>query len=197
MGLIERRFPQMSVPHLKELAGLVATERNAVVRVNRMFKESTWGLGCLCCEAVLRKVGHLAGTATYPWLGFTREVGMAYTVTVDKVPMRIQPDGDEVRPMMPGEAIALHKLRAVQTSVFDVASAHDVLRLETTQMAGQLVSDITLYLLNENSGVTLDRIPLYSSAESSSDFERPPADVDTSSFYSFDPANDQAGNGDS
>ena len=198
MGLIAERFPELSLQHLKLLAGIVAQERDAVVKVNRLFKTCGWGLGCLCCEAVLRKTSLLAGTASYPWLGFTREQGQAYTLTVDTVPLRVQPDIEEIRSSMPGEAQAMAKIRPVQGLMFDEPSRAEVLRLETTHATGQLVSAVTLYLFNENTGTTLDAIPLYSSssaANESSDFRRPAQDVDTSGLYDFPPANDQTSDG--
>lgn len=197
MGLIVDRYPALSMPKLRQVAGIVATERNAVVEVNKLWKGCTWGLGCLCCQAVLRKLESIAQTSGFEWLGFKREIGMAYTITVDGIPLRIQPDIEEIREVMPNEREALERLRPrpVAGLLFDLPPiASEILRLETTQTAGRPVSMVTLYLFDEHSGRTLDSELLYS-PNAADDFRRPARDANTADVFEFPPANDQAEDG--
>ena len=197
MELIRLRYPSLSLERLRELAAIVVAERNAVVEINRVWSQCPWGLGCLCCEAVLRKIQSIAGKPPYEWLEFEQEIGMAYTTKVDKVPLRIQPDIDVIRAVMPGERQALDQFRAVQRSLFPgmAPTRSEILRLETMQRPGAPVSQVTLYLLNELTGAILDRELLYSAASEGAELRRPARDVNVDDVFSFPPANDKAEDG--
>ncbi|MBX3192079.1 MAG: hypothetical protein KF819_34130 [Labilithrix sp.] len=95
---------------------------------------------------------HLAGT--HQWLRFVGEQGLAYTVLIDSVPLRLQRDDDKIREVMPGE-------RAAQLLLAVDQSDGAILRLEVAHRPGYPVDQITLSLYDENTSATLDSITVY------------------------------------
>lgn len=154
MEEISRRFPNLSLEHLRELAGIVVERRNAVAAANQVFARATWGIACTACQVVKLHIEELARDGVYPWLRSVREAGMAYTVVVDDVPLRVQPDIDVVRDVMPGERAAM--LQVQKLLPIDDEGPSVILRLEVAQRPAMPVDRVTLFLFDEHTNTTLD-----------------------------------------
>lgn len=176
MDEIARRYPSLSLDHVRELAAVVALERNAVATINQLYRGAPWGLACLACQAVKNKIENLDEGGAHPWLRYVREAGMAYTVVVDDVPLRVQPDIDDIRDVMPGERAAMLGMRT-QLQLLSEPDPNAILRLEVAQRPGDPVATITLYLFNEGTGITLDSEVVYRRPEGSASAanETPPS----------------------
>ncbi len=189
MTYIKDQYPALSMDHVRLLAQLVAMARNGVVAINKIYRKAGWGLACLCCNVVRDMVKDADASGEYPWLRYIGEKGLAYTVVVDGVPLRIQPDVEEIRVAMAGERALLS---ACQELLFATSEQDGVLlRLEVLQRPGDQVRQITLFLFEEHSGATLDCVIVYSGEPAKTlTFTRPAQDVDTSGLFSFHADND-------
>jgi hypothetical protein len=207
MGEITRRFPSLSLEHVRTLSEIIAIERNAVALVNRPFKRARWGMGCMLCDVVKQKLDRASRDGAYPWFRYVPELGNAYTVVIGSVPLRVQPEVDDIRDVMPGERRAMDTMRSQflwpeQNATYDL-----VLRLEIDQRPGEPVDTITLYLLNLGTGETLDSEKVYvrpGAAGGAFDdapmapvlpLARAAQDVDVRSRFAFDD-NDEVKDGD-
>lgn len=196
MQEIQQRYPHLSFEWVRVLAHHIVEERNAVAAVNQVFADSGWGLACLACQVVRKKVEALARDSTYPWLRYVAEKGMAYTVLLDGVPLRIQPDVEEIRDVMSAERSAMN----AQMSLFG-DEAETILRLEVSQRPGQAVDLVTLFLFREKTAETLDSFVVYDVNGASGrpsgqpgvviPLARPAEEADISDLFAF-PSEDQA-----
>ena len=125
---------------------------------------------------------------------------MGYTVLVGGIPLRVQPDIDEIREVLPGERHAM-EIASPQSSLFpDDGEAGALLRLEVAQRPGEPVDNVALYLFDERTGVTLDCEVLYradagsSKGASTLSLARPSQDTDTDNVYEF-PADEEKEDG--
>lgn len=193
MSSIPERFPRFSLAKLVTLTELVVRERNAVGEINSIYKDCGLGFAILACQVVRKAVERRALSGEHEWLRFVGGAGLAYTVLLDGVPLRIQPDVPEIRDVLPAEEVALQ--RGVQSLMFPAdPSSGAVLRLEIDQQAGKAVASVILYMLDPISGATIDRIAVYDGESKryaeTERLERPAQDVDTSKAFTFKPAND-------
>jgi hypothetical protein len=180
MTTIKELYPDLAWEHVRALALFIATERNAVVDVNKVYSREWWGLACLACNVVRDRVRDVAESVEYPWLEYIPERGLAYTAVVDRAPLRIQPDVPEIRESMPGERLLMrggqeaHASQGTlpcQETLFPLSKDDGslVLRLEVTHPRAMPVEQIVMYLFDENSGVALDKEVVYQAAAAVSD----------------------------
>lgn len=198
MGEIKTRFPLLSFAHLGELANVIACHRNFVTDVMKVFKRIPWGKGCTAYDVVRDHLQQLDVQGTKPWLRFISEKGLAYTLVIDGVPLRVQREMEEICDVMPGELIA--QQRALFPSEFDADPI--VLRLEVSHRAGHYVDTISLCLFNTRTGDTLDQEIVYAASSGAAladapvegvvvPLARPADEPDITNFFTF-PANDLA-----
>lgn len=159
MDEIARRFPGLRFDHVRELAAIVAVERDAVAVINRVYRGAAWGLACLGCQVVKNRIERLDDDNTFEWLRYVKEAGMAYTVVVDDVPLRVQPDIEDIRDVMPGERAVM--LRGQMNLLTSEPDPKAILRLEVAQRPGESVDAVTLYMFEEETGILLDSEIVY------------------------------------
>jgi hypothetical protein len=194
MKLILERFKDFSPENLVELTRMVVNERNAVSQVVKPYKECSVGVALLACQAVRNAVARRAASGEVPWLTFRGGAGLAYTVLLDRVPLRIQPDVPEIRDVLPEERLALGL--CLQGQLFpDDTSPNAVLRLEVAQKPGRPVDEVFIYLFDPHTGATLDRALVYEGSTGAYFDTAPLAasadDADTTNVYQFKkPSND-------
>jgi hypothetical protein len=199
MREIDKLVPTLVLEHVRQLGAVVVTERNAVASVNRLYAAATLGLGVLGCQVVKLKIEQLDRENSFPWLRFVKGRCLAYAVLVGGVPIRIQPENDEIRDLLPEERAAFRELRE-QLQLLPEANPSAVLRLEVLQPAGKDVESVSLYLFDEETGVTLDVESIYlkpaderrasTSGAQVIPFTRPAEDIGVKRHYIFD---DEAG----
>lgn len=161
---IHERFPGLSMDHLRSVAKEVVAQRNVVAELNKPLRLCTLGLAVLGCEATKVRFAQLELEGRTSWLRFLRGPGLAYVLVLGGVPLRIQPDCPEIRMTLPAERKALRELASGQGQLFEEPPSWEVLRLEVAQRPAQAVDALDLYLFNEATGETLDRIQVYSKA---------------------------------
>lgn len=168
MKKIRAQFPEVSTERLLAVARIVVNARNAVAACNKSHSRATWGLACLHCEASRIAVVDAVNEQRFPWLGYRREQGQAYTVFLGHTPLRVQPDDPEIRPVMLHERAALKRLAWQQQELFAVPEPgseferHAILRLEVSQSGAEPVDFVILRMLDENSGRQFDEWQVYS-----------------------------------
>lgn len=159
MDEITRRFPTLRFDHVRELAAIVVEERDSVALLNRVYRGAAWGLACLGCEVVKDRIERLHYEGSHEWLRYVKEAGMAYTVVVDEVPLRVQPDIEDIRDVMPGERAVM--MRGQMSLLQPESDPKAILRLEVAQRSGEPVDAVTLYMFEEMTGTMLDSEILY------------------------------------
>jgi hypothetical protein len=158
MDEIRRLYPGLSMDHVRTLADIVAAERNGVLSVNKVYSSARWGVACLSYDVPRLAIQRLAEEGGHPWLRFIKENGTGYAVAIDGTPLRIQRDEPEIRNVLPGERAVMREQLLLMPGTADPGT---VLRLEISQPAGQPVETVTLYLFEEDTGVTLDSEVVY------------------------------------
>ena len=162
MDQIRRLYPGLLMDHVRALADIVASERNGVLSVNKVYSSARWGVACLSYDVPRLAIRKLAEESGHPWLRYIRENGTGYAVAIDGVPLRIQRDEPEIRNVLPGERAVMREQLLLMPGTADPGT---VLRLEISQPAGQPGDTITLYLFEEDRGVTLDSEVVYKRAD--------------------------------
>ena len=166
MDEILRLYPGLSIDHVRALADIVVAERNGVRSINEVYGSARWGLACLSYDASRVAIRRLAEEGSHPWLRYIRENGTGYAVTVDGTPLRIQRDEPEIRNVLPGERAVMRAQLLLMPGEVDPGT---VLRLEISQPAGQPVDTVTLYMFEEDTGVTLDSEVVYRRVDAASE----------------------------
>ena len=175
MGQIRQTYPAL-LDNAPTVAGIVADQRNLVLKVNKCFPRARWGYACMAYDVTLGHFQQLVEDGTYPWLAFIPEIGKGYAIQIEGVPLRIQKDDPEIRNVLDGERAAM---RQMCLRLPGSAAAGTVLRLEITQPRGQPVETIALVLYEEDSGVALDSEVVY---------RRPAASTGTNDLPSTGPS---------
>jgi hypothetical protein len=158
MDQMRRLYPGLSIDHVRALADIVAVERNGVLSVNEVYRSARWGVACLSYDVPRLAIRQLTEEGGHPWLRYIKENGTGYAVAIDGVPLRIQRDEPEIRNVLPGERAVMREQLLLMPGTADPGT---VLRLEISQPTGQPVDTITLYLFEEDTGVTLDSEVVY------------------------------------
>jgi len=192
---IVQRFPTLQLPHAVEVAKELVQQRNNFAASNRQYHKIQMGFAVMACQVVRQHFFELSRHEHFPWFRFHDAPGLAYNVTVDGVPLRVQPDCPEIRALTKAEAAELlkHAPSNPQLNLFGQAYVH-VLRLEVSQKAGKDVSLVALRLLDLETGEQFDEIILYSAkdgfAEDAVSMKRPPQTPDLSDLFPPAPANE-------
>ena len=202
MDEISKRYPGLVVDNLRTACAVLVTERNAVASDNKERTHCGLGLALLQCDAVRSRFEILSRTGTFPWLRYVRGPGLAYVVVLNGVPMRVQPDIEEIRVATDVELAIVAEMRT-QLQMFNKTYQGDVLRLEVLQPRGEPVARVILYLFNEDSGDTIDQFTVYerspakdeTSASSTILMGRRPQDVQERPRFTFDDAKDEGADG--
>ena len=111
MGQIKTLFPTLSFDNVRTLTAILVHERERLAETNRDFPRLRWSGACGFCEVGKLKLFDVFKAGTYPWLRCVQGKGMAYTVIVGGIPLRVQPDNDEIREVTPDERGALKRIR--------------------------------------------------------------------------------------
>ena len=178
-------FPRFSPEKLVILTRLVVTERNAVAQVIKAYRDCALGVGVLACQVVRNAVMRLAASDEAPWLTFRRAPGLAYTVLLAGVPLRIQPDVPEIRDVLPDERAALNE--CLQGELFPEETPKVVLRMEVAQRPGRPVDQVFINLVDPAVGTSLARVLVYDGATGeyfdTTPLAVPPSDATPNNVY--------------
>lgn len=196
MRPITARFPGFDQEKFVEVTRIVVNQRNAVAKATKMFSQCGLGFAILACDATRTEFRQIERTDEFPWLTYRPHRGLAYTLYVEKIPVRVQPDCPEIRDVLPDELEALGKLFGCHSGGLfsQEASTHEVLRLEIAQRTAELVEQVDLHFVNAKTGATLDTMNLYRKdvgySSSVTAMQLDPETPDLSNLFSLPPAND-------